>query len=97
MIARWEETVKARVHLCTYISTLILPALIAPLPPDTHTISGTGSVESACSHVQDLGASAASGSGELHRRGVCALPESHRLLQPLHRRGVLQSARQRPG
>lgn len=42
------------------------------------------------SHVEDLGA--AFGSGELHRREVCALPESHWLLRPLHRRGVLQSA-----
>lgn len=49
------------------------------------------------SHVEDLGSVLIPGSGELHRREVRPLSESHRLLRPVHRRGLLQSAWQRRG
>lgn len=48
-------------------------------------------------HAENFEAALVPGSGELHRRKVCPLSESHRLLQPIHRRGVLQSARQWQG
>lgn len=87
----WEESVQVQVYLSTDISSVTLQSVV------TFSISCISLAASVDSHVEDLGASLIPGSGELHRREVRALSESHRLLWSLHWRGVLQSAWQRRG
>ena len=82
------------------------PSEPLPLPSCSSGLCACSSVLSVCarseewaavvSHGEGIGGTPP-GPGELHRREVCFLSEPHRLLRPLHRRGVLQSPGQRQG